>query len=350
MTDIYSKLEKRIANGEKVILAALIKTEGSSPQIPGAKAIFSASGLEAGTLGGGPLEAAAQKSAMNCLNSQTSILKEFRMYGRDVQAEQALCGGEALLLIDAAPGMHANTYRTMNTALQKRQSGVLGTIIRQTAEGPVIIEREWIEGKEIIGPDKKTHSPSQAKEVKKAYDSGRPFLKEEKEKLLFLEPVFPRFRLIIAGAGHIGQAAAHLGHLLDFEVTVIDDREAFANKDRLPEADHILVRPIAGALADRKIEEDCFVVLVTRGHAQDADALRQCIHSKAAYIGMIGSTNKVAVMRRNFLKNGWATEAEWERIFAPIGIEISSKTIQEIAVSIAAQLIVIRNQLHSQQR
>ena len=86
-----------------------------------------------------------------------------------------------------------------------------------------------------------------------------------------------------------------------------------------------------------------FVVIVTRGHKDDAAALKPCLGSDLAYIGMIGSKNKIANMRMSFIENGWATEKQWNTIYAPTGLDIKSKTIEEIAVSIAAQLVLVRN-------
>ena len=136
----------------------------------------------------------------------------------------------------------------------------------------------------------------------------------------------------------------HLGSLLDFEVTVIDDRPEFANRERLPDADTIIVDDIGEAMRAVPISDDTYIVIVTRGHEKDADALRQCINSEAAYVGMIGSARKIKLMREKFLEEGWATSAQWNRIHAPIGVEIQSKTVQEIAVSIAAQLVLARRQ------
>jgi len=88
---------------------------------------------------------------------------------------------------------------------------------------------------------------------------------------------------------------------------------------------------------------DTFIVIVTRGHNNDAEALKPCIGTGAAYIGMIGSRAKTAKMHKDFIKNKWATEDQWSRIFTPIGLEIGSKTVEEIGISIAAQLVMIRN-------
>jgi xanthine dehydrogenase accessory factor len=95
----------------------------------------------------------------------------------------------------------------------------------------------------------------------------------------------------------------------------------------------------------RHLSDDTFVVIVTRGHNDDAAALKGCIGSKSRYVGMIGSKTKVEKMRRNFIENGWATDEQWRAIHSPVGIEINSKTVEEIAVSIAAELVLVRNLL-----
>ena len=161
--------------------------------------------------------------------------------------------------------------------------------------------------------------------------------------LILLEPVFPLPKLVIAGAGHIGKSLSCLGRMLDFEVTVIDDRNEYANQENLPDADHIIVNDIGQAIKEMDIEENTFIVIVTRGHSDDAEALKACIGSRASYIGMIGSKVKVAKMHAEFISEEWATEEQWSSIYTPIGLDIGSKTVEEIAVSIAAQLVLVRN-------
>jgi xanthine dehydrogenase accessory factor len=170
-----------------------------------------------------------------------------------------------------------------------------------------------------------------------------PSGEKEISDLFFLEPVIPPCRLLIAGAGHIGKALAKIGQMLDFDVTVADDRFEFANSDNIPWADNFIIGNIGNILEKTDWGKDLFIVIVTRGHRDDSNALRQCIGSDAAYVGMIGSRNKVALMRKEFIEKGWATPEQWNRIHAPIGLDINSKTVEEIAVSIAAQLVQVRN-------
>ena len=115
-----------------------------------------------------------------------------------------------------------------------------------------------------------------------------------------------------------------IGSMLDFEVTVIDDRPEFANTENIPSANHIIAEDIGDSIDKIKKGEDAYFVIVTRGHKDDGKALKACIGSDAAYIGMIGSKTKVALMHREFIDNGWATEDQWEKSFCTnwIGYQI----------------------------
>ena len=109
--------------------------------------------------------------------------------------------------------------------------------------------------------------------------------------------------------------------------------------DNIPDADHLIVKDIGLAMADLDYTGDTYIVIATRGHTSDAEALKPCIGSGAAYVGMIGSKHKVAIMKKRFMDSGLATGEQWARIHTPIGISIGSVTVQEIATSIAAQLV-----------
>ena len=96
-------------------------------------------------------------------------------------------------------------------------------------------------------------------------------------------------------------------------------------------------------MKDIKKDKNTYVIIVTRGHKDDAEALRPCIGEGLAYTGMIGSKKKISAMRLNFIENGWATPEQWDSVYAPIGLEIKSQSVEEIAVSIAAQLVLVKN-------
>jgi len=343
--NIYPAVVPWLEQGKALTLATILETRGSTPQIPGASALFSKQGLLLGTLGGGILEADAQERALRCLKSEQSLIYEFKLRGDAVEGEEALCGGSALVLIDGSPGDHLVAFKKMRAGLRDRRAGLLLTRIEFTQGAKAAIRRHWLEeAKDPVGQGRR-RIPLDPAEVEKTRREGRPgLILIKRDKIaFFLEPLFPLPRLVIAGAGHIGRAVAHLGHLLDFEVTVIDDRAEFANRERLPEVDTIVVDEIGRAVAGFPAAPDAFIVIVTRGHRDDADALRACIRSSAAYVGMIGSRRKIALMREEFIAKKWATAQEFDRVHAPIGLPIGSKTIEEIAVSIAAEIVRVRS-------
>jgi xanthine dehydrogenase accessory factor len=159
---------------------------------------------------------------------------------------------------------------------------------------------------------------------------------------VLVEAVVPRPRLLIVGGGHVGQAVAAQASLVGFDIAVIDDREQFTRPAQFPAGSDLRCGVIGQQLTSASIDTDTYVVIVTRGHQHDADALAACLHSPAAYVGMIGSRRKVALMRQGFLDCGRVTAAEFDRVFAPIGLDIGAVTVPEIAISIVAQLIAVR--------
>ncbi|MBD3183137.1 hypothetical protein GF312_12655 [Candidatus Poribacteria bacterium] len=343
MKNIYIKLAEKL-NNNSLALATVIEKRGSAPQIPGSSALFSSKRLLTGTVGGGLLEVNTQKRAYRALHKKTSIIYKFSLTADISSSEEPICGGEATILIDGCPQDHIEIFQDIADSMDKRQPGVLLTHITKT-EVDASLDRYWIEAE---GKEKNAVFVKFREEISNSLLSKKPeLIKTKEDELIFLEPIYPLPNLIIAGAGHIGQALSHLARLLDFEVTVIDDRWEFANKDRFPEAHNIIVDDIGRAMASVEIYPDSYIVIVTRDHKNDADALRQCIDSEAAYVGMIGSKRKIELMREKFLQEGWATPDQWEQVYAPIGIDIHSKTVQEIAISIAAQLVLIRRQINS---
>ena len=335
MKNIYSKLIREPEKNKPVALATLLDTKGSVPQVRGATALFSDVGLIAGTLGGGVLEADAGNRAIEIIKHCSSDIYEFDLDAEITSKEAAICGGSAIILIDACLEESRKVFHAMEKSIQSGQSGILLTSIAR--QKGMIIERQWFE----------SASGKYRQEMLQCLDDRKCLYIETSDgTALFFEPIFPLPGLIIAGAGHIGRALAHLANLLDFEVTVIDDRSEYANSHNIPDADHLVVDNIGKALRGMTISPDTYIVIVTRGHKDDAEALRACLDDDVAYIGMIGSKRKIRLMRDEFISQGWAKESQLDRVYAPIGLEIGSKTVQEIAVSICAQLVQIRHQRH----
>lgn len=322
MKNIHRQLLEHIQSGQQVVLATVVRTSGSTPQKSGSSALFGEKGLIAGTVGGGQLESEVEQIARHALISGSSGLFLFNLTS-GAEGIGAICGGEAEVLIDAKPGDHKLVLKEMELDLSKGLRGyICTTVIEEPGQDPSI-DRKWIPGTEAPEP-----SP-------------------EEKPACYTESIKPLPQLVIAGAGHVGKALAHLASLLDFEITIIDDRKEFASMDHIPDADHFIVKKVGTALSELELRTDSYIVIVTRDHKQDAEALKACIQSNVAYVGMIGSKKKVAVMRKQFIEGGLATEEQWEGIHTPIGIHISSQTVQEIAFSIAAELISVRSKNRS---
>lgn len=357
MKNIYLQIPEFNPGSIPLVLATVISTTGSTPQKAGSSALFSSRGLICGTVGGGVLEARVQKIAIEAALKGESGLHHFDLSKDIIFTKEAICGGHVEVLVDASLQNHRALFRQAEELSGKKIPFIMVTFFSGSAKTSAKIERFIITNGEM------SNIPAQHKEIIQAeayrllqssnpYDYCRIDLSppgEEEKIFVFLESVFPRVQLVIAGAGHIGKVLCHLGKLLDFEVTVIDDRIEFANSENLPDADRILVEEVGKAMQLTDKTSDTYIVIVTRGHNDDADALKQCIGSSSAYIGMIGSRTKIEKMHRSFVQNGWATEEQWASIHAPVGLDILSKSVEEIAISIAAELVLERNKKYSRQ-
>ncbi|MCP4839137.1 MAG: XdhC/CoxI family protein [Planctomycetes bacterium] len=271
----------------------VVGARGSTPQPAGAMMLVGESGETYGTIGGGCVEAELARRALAMMLSGTTGIHDFTLdhdYGWD---DGLICGGTLRVAIGTLPD--ASELVTIEKQLHERTAARLSVFIK-TAEGPARFD---------------LHIP-------------------------------PAARLLIAGAGHIGQAVARHGVRLDFETTLFDDRadllERFA-----PEGCHAAAGEMSETLEAAGIDQETYCVVVTRGHRHDAQSLAAVIDRGARYIGMIGSKRKVLLVRRELIERGVAEES-LDSVHAPIGLDIGSVTAEEIAISIAAELVQVREQ------
>jgi len=158
---------------------------------------------------------------------------------------------------------------------------------------------------------------------------------------VFVEPLQPKPELVVIGSGHVGKAVAHLAHWLGFRVAVNDDRPDFCTSEAVPDADEYFPVPMAELPKLLKITPWTYLVLTTRGVNVDVQGLPELLDSPAAYIGVIGSQRRWATARKQMLKNG-VSEEKLNRVRSPIGLELKAETPEEIAVSIMAEIIMLR--------
>jgi xanthine dehydrogenase accessory factor len=161
--------------------------------------------------------------------------------------------------------------------------------------------------------------------------------------LVYIEPVLLDPHLVILGAGHVGRTLAKLARFTGFRVTVVDDRAEFANQENIPDANDLIVHEFERAFERVPVESGTFIVVATRGHNHDLDAVKAALGTPAFYIGLLGSKRKKALLRRSLADNGFSP-ADIDRVVIPVGMEINSVTPEEIAVSIMAQIIQRRRE------
>lgn len=278
--------------GQRVALCLVVSTRGSAPQKPGSLMVLHENMKTEGTLGGGCVEAEVCKRAFAYLQEDSSALLDFVLdhdYGWD---DGLICGG----------GMEIAVMPVHDTVPIADAVSQLENNLR--AEIPVRVSHE-----------------SRTLEYRYTVES---------------EPT-----LLIAGAGHVGQALARLAVGCEFRTVVIDDRPDLMGPDRFSPQIETHVSDISRTLREYPIDANTYVVIVTRGHSHDEQALAAVIRSPAKYIGMIGSKRKIKTIFDDLIADG-VPEELLERVHSPIGLKINSVTVPEIAVSITAELISVR--------
>jgi xanthine dehydrogenase accessory factor len=216
--------------------------------------------------------------------------------------------------------------------LVREDGSMVGTIGGGCVEAEV-----WNAAREVIETGKPRHmSFSLGQDA--AYDNG---LICGGQLDVFVECINPQPAVIIFGGGHISKSLAKVLDLAGFRVTVSDDREAYANKERFPEAAEVHADEYDDVYPKLNINESTFIVIVTRGHRDDMRILKWAVTTRAKYISMIGSKRKVISVIHELEKEGMPREA-FERVFAPMGLEIGAESPEEIAISVGAEMIAMR--------
>jgi xanthine dehydrogenase accessory factor len=295
LIELLEEISRRSLHCDPVALCVVVRTRGSTPQQAGAAMLVLRDGSTIGTLGGGCVEAEVRIRAQRLFDAPKRQLLQFQLnqdYGWD---DGLVCGGVMDIAVQiVASQSDAEFSRKILDDLAADRVGTLAI---------------------------------------EAID-------EKNETNVFEIEIPPTPRLVIAGAGHVGTSLAAIAAAIDFRVTVIDDRPDYATPARFPRA-ACIVGDIQTELTRCAIDRQSYVVIVTRGHRHDAEALAAVIRSPAKYLGLIGSKRKICQIFQDLLQQGVTVE-QLERVHAPIGFEIGAVTPAEIAVSIAAELIAVR--------
>lgn len=258
-----------IEKGEDFVIAKVVDTYGSTPRKKGAWLLMKQDGTRYGTVGGGKLEAEAEKEALAAFQTKESKIIHYRLTPKDQLGLDMRCGGDADISI------------------------------------------EYI-------------------------DAKRPES--------FLMDFDSKATAFIFGAGHVGKALEPVLRYVNFATKVIDDRPDFANRERFPDADDVVViKDFLDAYQGMETDENSYIIIVTRGHSADYIVLKQTLQRTTGYIGMIGSKVKVAELYRMLKEDGF-TQEQLDQVHSPIGLSINAETPEEIAISITAEMIKVRSE------
>jgi xanthine dehydrogenase accessory factor len=316
---IFQALAEAARTEEPVALGIITGVKGSSPQKLGAKAIFHGDGRIQGTLGGGCLEAEAQRLALRSLATGTPVHFELVLdhdFGWD---DGLICGGKVFGVI--LPNAQ-NAGESFWTQLAKREAA-----LHWGVQPDFSITRAEIRTGDPV-PSASTQADASAQGTTRSATGW-----------LYHETVTPPCALWIAGSGHLAQAVAPLALQLDFTVTIFDDRPELANHRFFPDAVSLRTGPWGELCAAPFPSVSTFGLIVTRGHKHDALVLETWIHRPFAFLGMIGSARKARMITEHFRQKQIATPEELARLACPVGVKIRSQSVMEIAVDILAQYI-----------
>lgn len=313
---MYKNLLEELKAGRPCVLVTILSSSGSTPRKAGAQMWVSAE-KSGGTIGGGNLEFTAEKTARSLLaGDKDAEIKDYNLgdsAGPDSVVDLGMvCGGAARVLYMRLSAQDIPIIETISEA----QSGFL-VIDLSDAARPVLSYAE--------------HG-----------DYGRTAkLSESDGRTRFTLPVGRRGKVYVFGGGHVSKDTVALLSALDFACVVIDDHAEFANRERFPTAEDVIVTPFETVGELLTISPDDYVIIMTRGHKADYIVERQMLKKKPYYLGMIGSRKKIASVNARLLADGF-TNAELAAVNAPIGLAIQAQTPMEIAVSIAGELILKR--------
>jgi xanthine dehydrogenase accessory factor len=352
--DIYQELINALDGEEQIILATIVSTKGSTPAAALSKMIIVHDGTTSiGTIGGGCVEADVLARAKQKLSSVTAETLCFELR-EDEYIQGLICGGTISVLLEPIGRDCIPLYRELKSIRDKGNDSLIGTHV--SSEGRVVLKALLAENRsaELCGekeqdgywqsllqqaasPLKNTFEEILASSLKHQNVIRIPL----KEGEFIIEPVPGLPHLILFGGGHVSKAICNSAASCGFRVTVTDDREAFSNHSRFPEAFETIVSDFSEVFNRITIQPTTYLVIVTRGHRYDEEVLEKALKTPAHYIGMLGSQRKVLTSYERLIQYGFSRE-ELKRVKSPIGIEIGAVTPEEIAISVVAQLVRIR--------
>jgi len=336
--DILEEIIKTIEKKNDAVLCTIIRASGSTPASVSSKLLLKGEDSSwVGTVGGGKLEAEVLKEARKLCGTNTGKILSFTL--DETQVEQGLiCGGNVDILIEPLKRKDLTAFEKLKSVRDDGEDAAVATHL--TKEGKV----EW---KQVVAEtDDPPNKNIPEEELRKTLHRHETRRIQTAGGELILEPVTGRPSLVIFGGGHVSKFVSRFAAAVGFRVTVIDDREEYANTRRFPEAEKTLAVPFPDAFQQLAIKTSTYIVIVSRSHETDEEILGKALGTKANYIGMIGSKRKILTAYEHLIEHGVSLKS-LQRVHAPIGIEIGASTPEEIGISVVAQMIAMRRGVES---
>lgn len=338
--ELYQEIENELREGRPVAQATVIQTKGSTPRKAGSVMLIKSDGKLYGTIGGGCGEAGVIQKARLSLHDG-KIREELADLTEDITVEaEGVCGGTLRVFIE--PWQPEPEQRELAARLKELAEGpreVLVHHVVNAGEHPEYLGARILQGAqgESIWPEANPVPGLSAPPERNLLQ-----LKRVGGYEVFTQRWSPLPTLVIVGAGHIAEPLEEMGRLIGFQTVVIDDRTLFANRERFPRAGQVICGPILDVVREIPLSSQTYVVLVTRGHSLDMDALKVVVerNEPLAYLGMIGSVRRIKAVFQLMEEEGY-DRSLFEHVRAPVGLNIGAETPTEIAVSIAAELIAV---------
>jgi xanthine dehydrogenase accessory factor len=341
--DIYSEILSALATEEHVVLVTVISTSGSTPAGALSKMLVKQGGaVSLGTVGGGCMEGDVLLHANRLYQSGTAEILTFELNEDDLE-HGLICGGTLEVLIEPVTNARRPLFERLKALRDNGTDAVVATVIDDNGtvgEKFAVVPGDPSSAEQLLS--RIPHPiPDPADLIARAYRRQATQRVKLPGTELILEPAMGAPGLIIFGGGHVSKFVSRIASLAGFQISVIDDREKYANPIRFPEAARTLVLDFSEAFDRIEVKPSTYLLIVTRGHEYDEMLLEHALRTPASYIGMIGSKRKVLKAYERLGDRGIPAD-QLKRVHAPVGLEIGAVTAEEIAVSIVAQLVNIR--------
>ena len=333
MKRLFDTVKRQLTENVDVVLVTVIASSGSTPRGSGAHMVVTEAGRIYGTIGGGAVEYKSTQMAADALKNKSSVIHEFCLTRNEVEDLGMICGGNVTVYFRYVSHTDKNFLAFIDNVLEIMEQGETSWLLMDLSAGHqgdmgVYGIRSGMFGIDVPEFDSRTL----IHRAQHVFIHGKEY---------YIEELMNSGRVYIFGCGHVAQelvpVLAHVG----FRCVAADDRPEFASNKRFPDAERVVLLDFKNIEKDITITENDAVCIMTRGHAYDTEVELQVMKTPAYYIGVIGSRHKIAAVSKILRDNGFSEE-RIAGIHTPIGLPIKAETPAEIAVSIAAELILER--------